>query len=267
MFENVKSLFTGDWDTYHKTGIIPNIWAGITGQKSNEMLNQQNVDMANKNLDYQKALQQQIFEREDTSYQRTAEDMRAVGLNPLSMQGTNGSGEAIATTPPQNQMLPQNNAQMITSLMGIAQSINDVASGTYSRDALALENDRKFLENYKMAHDLKIDYDGLFNYGKRGSYLSLKNSDIPTRFSDKDSGMLQFNQSYWKNSAGKEFIEGYNAQRELAHKKEKNYYDSDSPLERGINSIEALLANPDTADRIKNLGSNMRNLLFGLLGF
>ena len=31
------ALFKGDWDDYHKNGIIPNIWAGITGQKSAEM--------------------------------------------------------------------------------------------------------------------------------------------------------------------------------------------------------------------------------------
>ena len=66
---------------------------------SNEYINSQNLQFQRENLDYQKALQQRIFEREDSSYQRTVNDMRLAGLSPLSMNGTNGAGEAIATTP------------------------------------------------------------------------------------------------------------------------------------------------------------------------
>lgn len=58
--------------------------------------------IARENLDYQKALQQQIFEREDTAYQRSVNDMRLAGLNPLSMNGTDGAGEVVDTTPPED---------------------------------------------------------------------------------------------------------------------------------------------------------------------
>lgn len=68
-------------------------------RESVENINQQNLDFQRENLEYQKALQQQIFEREDSSYQRTAADMRAAGISPLAMNGTNGAGEAIATSP------------------------------------------------------------------------------------------------------------------------------------------------------------------------
>ena len=71
--------------------------------KSNELIAQQNLAFQRENLDYQKALQQKIFEREDSSYQRTVKDMRAAGLSPLAMNGTNGAGEAIATAPLENQ--------------------------------------------------------------------------------------------------------------------------------------------------------------------
>lgn len=53
-----------------------------------------------KNLNYQKQLQQKLFDREDTSYQRTVADMRNAGLNPLSMSSTNGSGATVSTTAP-----------------------------------------------------------------------------------------------------------------------------------------------------------------------
>ena len=80
-----------------------------TMRDTNKETNQTNMAIANQNLgfqrsvlDYNKQLQQQIFNREDTSYQRTVADMRAAGLSPLMMQGTNGAGEAIALTAPNN---------------------------------------------------------------------------------------------------------------------------------------------------------------------
>lgn len=46
--------------------------------------------------DYARALQKHLEEREDTAYQRTAKDMYAAGLNPLSMTGTDNAGAAVA---------------------------------------------------------------------------------------------------------------------------------------------------------------------------
>lgn len=65
---------------------------------TNYAVSQQNLQFQRENLDYQKALQQQLFNREDSSYQRTVNDMRAAGISPIAMNGTNGAGEAIATT-------------------------------------------------------------------------------------------------------------------------------------------------------------------------
>lgn len=70
---------------------------------TNKAIADQNLGFQRENLDYTKALQQQIFNREDSSYQRTVSDMRAAGLSPLVMNGTNGAGEAIATTAMNNQ--------------------------------------------------------------------------------------------------------------------------------------------------------------------
>lgn len=85
------------------------------------------------NFDYQKALQERIFDREDTSYQRTVNDMRQAGLNPLAMNGTNGSGEAIATSPlqqdaPQNQKI-SNTAKITSDLIGMMNSMQNYQIG------------------------------------------------------------------------------------------------------------------------------------------
>ena len=96
-------------------GTLGSLISGLFGYYGNQQTNNVNQNIANQNLqfqrenlDYQKALQQQLFEREDTAYQRTVNDMRMSGLNPLSMQGTNGAGEAIATEPMHNDFQFQN---------------------------------------------------------------------------------------------------------------------------------------------------------------
>ena len=61
----------------------------LTGDKTNEVnqeIAEQNLDFEKEKFEYDKALQQQMFEREDTSYQRTVNDMRMAGMNPLNMQ-------------------------------------------------------------------------------------------------------------------------------------------------------------------------------------
>ena len=95
-----------------------NIWSNITAQANTEATNRTNKEIAlwnmlqqqktneinygmfKENLDYQKALNEQIMQREDTSYQRTVADMRKAGLNPLTMSGLNGSGGNIANVEP-----------------------------------------------------------------------------------------------------------------------------------------------------------------------
>ena len=70
---------------------------------TNKEIAEQNLEFEREKFDYDKALQQQIFEREDTANQRTVNDMRMAGLNPLNMQGTNGAGDVVSTSAPQNQ--------------------------------------------------------------------------------------------------------------------------------------------------------------------
>ena len=70
---------------------------------SNEKIAAQNLQFQRENLDYQKALQQKIFDREDSSYARTVADMRAAGLNPLTMNGTNQAGAVVPTEPLHNE--------------------------------------------------------------------------------------------------------------------------------------------------------------------
>lgn len=149
---------------------------------TNKQIADENLAFQRENLEYQKELQKQIFEREDTAYQRTKQDMLNAGLNPLSMQGTNGAGEAIATQPMNNNFQSQIGAPMqapqyikpetkdplsplryinevIGSTTGLAGTINNIATGTLQRDQIQLANERQRLENlvYAKQHDIDIN--------------------------------------------------------------------------------------------------------------
>lgn len=119
------------WDDYYENGIIPNIWKGITGQKSSDRNNDLNLEyqkernaiedaryeeetaynrafseeerdynraFAENQRDYERALQQQIFEREDTAIERQASSLASLGINPASVN-MNGLGAGQAVSP------------------------------------------------------------------------------------------------------------------------------------------------------------------------
>lgn len=95
---------------------------------ANKEVAEQNLQFQRDKLEYDKALQQEIFNREDTSYQRTTADMYKAGLNPLSMNGTNGSGSVVSTTAPNNTMQFQNIPAQIGAAIqdaGIGQMISN----------------------------------------------------------------------------------------------------------------------------------------------
>lgn len=149
------------------------IVAGIANKRQQDRANALNREYAEKNyqlqareLEYQHALQQQIFDREDTAYQRTVADMRKAGMSPLAMSGTDNAGEAISTTAPQynyeakadtttSQILSQAIPQAISSISNIVSLRNQAAQNSLLEEQarkLRIENDYQE-KNYASTQD------------------------------------------------------------------------------------------------------------------
>ena len=171
---------------------------------SNERIAQQNLAFQRENLEYQKALQQQLFEREDTSYQRTVEDMKNAGLSPLSMQSTNGAGDAIATNALNNDMQYQGYNAQGTDYSSYVQSavsaLSQLSDQIFQRDSLkaqaeiARANARKTNAEAELIES-KLPYKDKFAKGELFS-------SIGRGWSDFYSGSDKMSDSYYKQSFG-----------------------------------------------------------------
>lgn len=66
--------------------------------EANDIVRQNNQFQQNAYLDeqkYNRDLQERLFQREDTSYQRTADDLQKAGYSPLAINGTNNAGSVV----------------------------------------------------------------------------------------------------------------------------------------------------------------------------
>lgn len=210
-----------------------------------ESTNQTNRDIAAENLkyqrelqEYQKGLQEEIFNREDTAYERTAQDMLKAGLNPLTMQGTNGAGETIAMTPLQNQHQEQMGAPMqaaqiqksnvASAMLQAAQSlvsnINELQTGTLTRDKLRQEN-----RNNEVNFILDNIEKGLF-FDENGK---------PKFDEETFDKWLDYKKKFLES-------ETWNSTdniRQKKHMENNDIYDTDSKIERAITALTDWLVN------------------------
>lgn len=272
------------------------LWNGLTGQTQEDRRTQQtneynykqvqstneankeiaretnmtNYGIAMENLYYQrelqeynKALQQQIFDREDTAYERTKKDMLNAGLNPLTMQGTNGAGEVIAQQPLNNQFQAQQPAAMqafqaqkanltmspIQAIGSIASGVSSVASiadslmtGQLTRDKLRLENDRAAIDNLIAAKRAGVGEDYFDTY-----------IDILRKNDKYDSGAKYSNAKIADYNA-------QNAQREYNHKVQAGKYDSDSQVSQLLTDLTDWLTSGRGEDAIEELANKYPQL-------
>lgn len=132
---------------------------------ANNQVAKQNLAFQKENLEYQKALQQQIFEREDTAYQRKVNDLIAAGINPAVAATGSGSaaGSIVNTQAPHNDMRYQAPQFNIGSFIDTLKSLKQIKSIDKQMDVAKAQAD--YIASLKKKTDAetnKIVFDNNF---------------------------------------------------------------------------------------------------------
>lgn len=131
---------------------LAQIGLGFANYKQNSDIAQQNLQLQQDKFEYDKALQQQIFEREDTAYQRTVNDMRSAGLSPLNMSGQNGAGSVVSTSAPQRQTQSATDAinsfnNVFNNFATMQQTLSSIKNSQKQNELLQTEINSNNLDN------------------------------------------------------------------------------------------------------------------------
>ena len=119
---------------------------------------QANLDYQKETNAYQKALQQRIFQREDTAVQRRVNDLIAAGLNPnLAAGSAANAGQAIPITTPQQNFVGYGNGvvNFLSNAANVASTVAGTAS-TFQQIGNTSYNAKKYKEL-----GLPVGYNGL----------------------------------------------------------------------------------------------------------
>ena len=93
----------------------------VNSKKTSET-NKTNKDINQSNLDYNAAMTQQQWERDDTMYQRQVSDLEKAGLSPLAATGGYQNSSALGAPSPIAMQAPQVDVNsLIQSIQGSAQ--------------------------------------------------------------------------------------------------------------------------------------------------
>lgn len=283
-FSDVRDSFFGSpsqaWDRF-KNGRANEINQGIAEENLEYQRERNRIEdaryedetaynraFAEDEREYNRALQQQLFEREDTAFSRQAADLARVGINPLS-SNLNGAaaGQAVssAVAPTSSSRvgqalhngynaIPGGIEGALSALSGIADTVNGVATGQYQRDSLALQNDAKFLENYKLAHSLGLDYGQITTSKKKrntSTTSSVWDNDTNTSYTFLYPSIGQ-NPDFME-SRGNYFREESDKKRQLEGKRQAGLFDWESNQSKLLKSLGTL----DFQNLAQNLLTNV----------
>lgn len=133
-------------------GTLATAGASLYGAYDQMKTNDLNFQLQKENLEYQKSLQQTIFNREDNAVQRRVADLKAAGLSPTLAAGSAASaGQAISTKGPERT----SNLEAMASLANVRTMLAEQqrAQTEADRAKVQLQADKRDLQ-YMKAHGL-----------------------------------------------------------------------------------------------------------------
>lgn len=150
--------------------------------------NQLNREMFNEQMDYTKAVQQETWNREDTSYQRTVADAQAAGLSPLAalQGGTNGAGQVVSQPSAPQMQAAQMHAAVMNPYNIDTTYISDLARATMD----SISRDKKMSSDEKIAElDRQASLDELTKTLESTSANLMKQIQSSENIADKNRQM------------------------------------------------------------------------------
>ena len=157
--------------------IADTITDGITDFKNID-IQKQNLNMQQSNLDYQRAIQQEAWSREDNAVQRRVADLKAAGLNPVLAAGTAAnSGPIVSTTAPQRETINlQSKFDQASAAMALLKMKQDISTTVAQQKYLESQKDQSDsatklndIQTAIKTHDLSI-----YNGSGKGSQVHLQ---------------------------------------------------------------------------------------------
>lgn len=160
---SIWTIFTNpsvSWDTFKngRSNIINKEIADANLEMQKEEQKWQR-DFALNERDYNRALQQEIFNREDTAVLRQAEQLSKLGVNPLSQQLNGSQSGAVVSGVSPNSVTPQNGfvaqdkglMEAITPILSLVNGISNLNTQGLQRDSIREQNDYQRLLNQEKA--------------------------------------------------------------------------------------------------------------------
>lgn len=131
------------------TGIFNSIKQNEANEKNYELQKKQlraNMATSERDFNYNKELQEKIFQREDSAVQRMVEDNRKAGLSPIAGLAGAGTGQALEANTPTFDAPQMSANQLAVDFSSLSSLGHQIDNYELSKDQLKLNQERLGLE-------------------------------------------------------------------------------------------------------------------------